>query len=145
MTRGQGRWPRDLRKLGRFSCALLLEKSVELRVCAHIFLQLFQCCEPYECIPNKWDSRFPMANGRCEPPPSKWWPHFIFRDGRKKCILKVIKVILVKFSMLATWVITLYVAGIINTIWEPGGRIENDTPNILIFLSTTFPHPFFVD
>ena len=28
MTRGWGRWPRDLRKLGWFSCALLLEKSV---------------------------------------------------------------------------------------------------------------------
>ena len=28
MTRGQGRWPRDLRELGWFSCALLLKKSV---------------------------------------------------------------------------------------------------------------------
>ncbi len=28
MTRGRGRWPRDLRKLGWFSCALLSEKSV---------------------------------------------------------------------------------------------------------------------
>ncbi len=28
MTQGRGRWPRDLRKLGWFSCALLLEKSV---------------------------------------------------------------------------------------------------------------------
>ena len=28
MTRGRGRWPRDLRKLGWFSCALLLEKNV---------------------------------------------------------------------------------------------------------------------
>ena len=27
MTRGQGRWPRDLRKLGSFSCALLSKKS----------------------------------------------------------------------------------------------------------------------
>ena len=30
MTRGRGRWPRDLRKLGWFSCALLLERSVSL-------------------------------------------------------------------------------------------------------------------
>ena len=30
MTRGRGRWPRDLRKLGCYSCALLLEKSVYL-------------------------------------------------------------------------------------------------------------------
>ncbi len=28
MTPGWGRWPRDLRKLGQFSCALPLEKSV---------------------------------------------------------------------------------------------------------------------
>ena len=28
MTRGRGQWPRDFRKLGWFSCALLLEKSV---------------------------------------------------------------------------------------------------------------------
>ncbi len=30
MTRGRGRWPRDFRKLGWFSFALLLEKSVFL-------------------------------------------------------------------------------------------------------------------
>ncbi len=29
MTRGRGRWPRDFRKLGWFSCALLFEKSVD--------------------------------------------------------------------------------------------------------------------
>ncbi len=30
MTRGQGRWPRDLRKLGWFSCARYSEKSVKI-------------------------------------------------------------------------------------------------------------------
>ena len=30
MIRGWGRWPRDLRKLGWFSCALLMEKSVHV-------------------------------------------------------------------------------------------------------------------
>ncbi len=30
MIWGRGRWPRDLRKLGLFSCALLLEKSVSV-------------------------------------------------------------------------------------------------------------------
>ncbi len=32
MTQGQGQWPSDLTKLGLFSCALLLEKSVDIHI-----------------------------------------------------------------------------------------------------------------
>ncbi len=41
MTQGQGQWPRDLRKLGWFSCALLSEKSVHFNYCNFIW-QLLQ-------------------------------------------------------------------------------------------------------
>ncbi len=47
MTGGQGRWPRDLRKLGWFSCALLLEKSVCLQSCGQL---LNKCTNPEPLI-----------------------------------------------------------------------------------------------
>ena len=40
MTRGQGQWPRDLIKLGWFSCALFLEKSVDILIHLLYILQV---------------------------------------------------------------------------------------------------------
>ncbi len=43
MTQGRGRWSRDLRKLGWFSCALLLGKSVDHRISGYIRSPLQSC------------------------------------------------------------------------------------------------------